>query len=140
MTNHDESTQDEAVTDSPARPTRGKIAKEAAWTGTMAAVMIWLAARFWEEPTWLDGIGMSVYGVFTGFFLVTVIRLVRRRSALAGPPTWYVDRDGDRWYVRPDGSVSLVLNKRLSPGVWPLELAENEFGPLTPIYNGRHVH
>lgn len=131
MTNHDESTQDEAVTDSPApvkRPSRWRIAVEAAWTGTMAAVMIWLAARFWGSPNWFDGIGMSVYGVFTGFFLATLVKTVQRRWAKR--PTGYLDRDGERWEVRPDGTLGLPGS---TASGFKLETVVNEWGPLTPI-------
>lgn len=131
MTNHDESTQDETVADSPARPSRWKIAGEAAWTGTMAAVLIWLVARFWQDPNWFDGIGAIVYAVFTGFFLATLIKVSRRRWAPT-PPTGYMDRDGDQWYVQADGRLALSPRDD-APGV-DLEEVRRDYGPLEPIY------
>lgn len=137
MTNHDESTQDEPVTDSPApvrRPSRGVIALDAVLLGAMAGVLVWLIADYPEDPGWFDRLGIFSYTALTAFYLWALVKLLRRRWAKApvapSSPSGYVDRDGDRWNVRPDGSMAFANG---NGGVWELDVVEREFGPLTPV-------
>lgn len=133
MTNHDKSTQDEAVTNSP---TLTMIALEATFAGIMAGVLTWLVVAYPDNPRWYDRAMVLGYGLLTGFFLKGLAKTVRRRWAgkpqVSTSPTGYLDRDGDQWYVQPGGL--LALNPRDdAPGV-ALEEVRTDYGPLTPIY------
>ena len=139
MTNYDEGTQDEPVADTPAaepvnRPTRVVIALNATFTGLMAGVLAWLVAGELEDPSTWGRVGILVYAVLTGAYLWSLVKLIRRRWAKAPvvstPPVAYTDRDGDRWNVRPDGSMAYASG---NGGIWPRDVVEREFGPLTPI-------
>lgn len=145
MTNYDEGTQDEPVADTPAagpvnRPTRVVIALNATFTGMMAGVLAWLVAGELEDPSTWGRVGILFYAVLTGAYLWGLVRLIRRRWA-KGPvvsttPTGYVDRDGDRWFVRPNGLLAYEwANYGSNGGVWEPEVIEREFGPLTPIHD-----
>lgn len=138
MTNYDEGTQDEPVADTPAvaepvrRPTRVVIALEAVFTGIMAGVLAWLVAGFPEEPKWWDWAGVLAYSGLTLAYLWALVKLIRLRWAKAPvvstSPAGYLDRDGDRWGVRPDGRLEFIEGG----SVWERDLVEREYGPLTP--------
>jgi hypothetical protein len=143
VTNHDESTQDEPVADTPApvkrRPTRAVIALEAVFLGLMAGVLSWLVAGELEEPSTWGRVGVLAYAGLTGFYLWGLVKLLRRRWAkepVSTTPTGYVDRDGDRWFVRPDGLLAYEwADYGSNGGIWPRDVVEREFGPLTPIHD-----
>lgn len=137
MTNYDKGTQDEPVSDTPAvdRPTRGKVALEAVFTGLMAGVLVWLVLGELENPSTWGRLGVLAYALLTGFYLWGLVKLLRRRWAKAPvvstPPVAYLDRDGERWRLLEDGTW--VINPRTTANGWPLEYVKREFGPLTPV-------
>lgn len=136
MTNYDEGTQDEPVADTPApvkRPTRAVIALNATFTGLMAGVLAWLVAGELEDPSTWGRVGILFYAVLTGAYLWSLGKLIRRRWAkepvVSTSPAAYLDRDGDRWGVRPDGRLEFIDGG----SVWERDLVEREYGPLTPV-------
>jgi hypothetical protein len=137
VTNHDESTQGETVADTPRpvrrRPTRAEVTLNATFTGLMAGVLTWLVIGQVEDPSTWGQVGVVAYALLTGAYLWSLAKLLKRRWAkepVPAPPNGYVDRDGDRWIVRPDGSLAYAAG---NGGVWPRDVVEREFGPLTPI-------
>jgi hypothetical protein len=120
------------MTDSPARPGWWRIAGEAVLTGVSAALLIWLVATHPENPRWWDWLGVLYWVLSTGIGLFALVVMIRRRWATASP-TGYVDRDGDRWYVRPDGM--LVLNGRDGAPAVGLEGIRQYYGPLEPFHD-----
>lgn len=137
MTNYDKGTQDEPVSDTPAvdRPTRGKVALEAVFTGLMAGVLVWLVLGELENPSTWGRLGVLAYALLTGFYLWGLVKLLRRRWAKAPvvstPPVAYLNRDGERWRVLTDGT--LALNQVTTSKGFTLEEVNQDWGPLTPV-------
>lgn len=119
MTNHDESTQ---------RPGRGAIVLHAAIFGLAVGILVWLVATYPAEPRWYDRLGVLVWVGLAGLDLFALVKTVQRRRAT--PPSGYLDRDGERWEVRPDGTLGLPGS---TASGFTRETVSNEWGPLTPI-------
>jgi hypothetical protein len=134
VTNHDESTQGETVADTPRpvrRPSRAEVALNATLTGLMAGVLTWLVIGQVEDPSTWGRVGVVAYALLTGAYLWSLAKLARRRSAPQAP-TGYLDRDGERWEVRPDGTLGLPGS---TASGFTRETVSNEWGPLTPVHD-----
>jgi hypothetical protein len=121
------------------RPGRKAIVTEAIILGALTTVLAWLVVTASEDLQWFDWTGLAVYGLLAGWVLSSLIRMIwRQRAQEPGRVIGYVDADGDRWFVRPDGSLGFSPgNGSYSAdhaGTWPLDLVEREFGPLEPVY------
>jgi hypothetical protein len=117
-------------------PTRWEVAITAAVFGAVSAVLIVLIATLPEgEPGWWDWAGITAYGVLAvleGLALGRMIgqRWTARYWVAEAAAASYVDRDGDEWIVRENGTLSLSpQGPRIS-----FQEAEQDYGPLVPVY------